>query len=161
MLEVAAENSLFLTKFSTVTHIHRREDFRASKIMKERLINHPKINILYNSIVTELIGTNKLEAIKIKNLQTNEESIVQIDGLFYGLGLTPNTNLFKDILKLDDAGYIIKSEHEHYETMTSIKGVFVAGDNTDKKYKQAIVASGEGCKACLDANNFLSEIGAI
>ena len=159
----ALEHAIFLTKFSDVTLIHRKDAFRASKIMQDRVLNNPKIKIIYDTVIKELNGSkdnknNKgLESITIKNLKTNEESELKVDGLFYGLGLTPNTQLFKGLLDMDEAGYIIKNPIDNLETMTSIEGVFVAGDVSDKIYRQAVVAAGDGCKAALDVVNYLNE----
>lgn len=152
----AMEEALFLTKFSDVILIHRRNEFRASKIMQERLLNNPKIKIIYDTIISELVGTDTLNSIICTNLKNNEKMSISVDGLFYGLGLTPNSNLFRNQIDIDDDGYIIKKENANYDTMTSIEGVFVAGDVSDKKYKQAIVACGDGCKAALDVEKYLS-----
>lgn len=151
----ALEEALFLTKFSEVTLIHRRDTFRASKIMQTRVFDNPKINILYNTVIQELKGDDKLKSIIIKNIKTDEIREISVDGLFYGLGLKPNTMLFKNLVEMDEEGYIQKFD-QFYETSTSLNGVFVAGDANDKKYRQAIVASGDGCKAALDVNNYLN-----
>lgn len=152
----AIEHALFLTKFSDVILIHRRDSFRASKAMQTKLFENPKIKIIYDTVIEKFNGTNKLESVIIKNIKTNEINEIEVDGLFYGLGLTPNTNLFKRVLDMDEEGYIKKKGDHHFETMTSIEGVFVAGDANDKIYRQAIVASGDGCKAAMDANNYLN-----
>lgn len=153
----ALEEALYLTKFSEVILIHRKNTFRASIIMQKRLLSNPKISIIYDAIITQLIGTKFLEAITIKNLKTNLETELKVDGLFYGLGLTPNTSLFKNVLQMDSEGYIIKYPSHNFETQTSIPGIFVAGDASDKLYRQAIVASGDGCRAALDSNKFIHE----
>ena len=154
------EESLFLTKFSNVTLVHRRNEFRASKIMQERVLNNPKITIIYNTVVDKLIGNNKLESIILLNVNNGKKTTMPVDGLFYGLGLTPNTQLFKNQIETDADGYIIRYRHPNgkYKTMTSIEGVFVAGDCSDKKYKQAVVACGDACKAALDAEKYLEEV---
>jgi len=151
------EEALFLTKFSNVVLIHRKNTFRASKIMQKRVLEHPKIQILYDTTVEKLQGKDKLESILIKNLKTSLIAEIKVDGLFYGLGLKPNTNLFSGILDMTEDGYVKKGFSEKFETMTSVHGVFVAGDSHDKIYRQAIVASGDGSKAALDANNYLNE----
>jgi len=143
-----------LTKFSNVTLIHRRNEFRASKVMIDRVLANNKINIIYDSVITQLIGSNKLESIICQNIKTNETFNLPVDGLFYGLGLKPNTNLFKNVINLDSDGYIIKND----ETMTNIPGIFVAGDASDKVYRQAVVAAADGCKAALDVCKYLSEL---
>jgi thioredoxin reductase (NADPH) len=149
------EEALFLTKFSQVTLIHRRDTFRASKVMQKRVLEHPKIRIIYNTVITELHGTHHLEAVTLRNVVTSETSKLLVDGLFYGLGLKPNTELFAGQLERDEDGYIRLVSSE-YETMTSVPGVFVAGDAQDKVYRQAVVAAGQGCKASLDVNAYLN-----
>lgn len=152
----AVEEALFLTKFSDVTIIHRRDVFRASKIMQQKLCKNKKIKIIYNSIVTELIGNDKLENIVIKNVLSGKTQTLEVDGMFYGLGLLPNTKLFQNKLDMDEDGYIKKICSEN--TLTSVKGVFVCGDASDKHYRQAIVACGEGCKAAIDVDSYLSSL---
>jgi thioredoxin reductase (NADPH) len=150
------EESLFLTKFSEVTLIHRSDQFRASKVMLTRAIEHPKIKFMTNTVIDKLEGTEKLKSVLLRNVQDNQVTEMKVDGLFYGLGLKPNTSLFKGILRMDEEGYIQKVGTK-FETMTSIDGVFVAGDAHDKVYRQAIVAGGDGCKAALDCNKFINE----
>ena len=147
----AMEESSYLTKYSNVTLIHRRGEFRASQAMQKKVLENPRITVIYNSVVTELVGSDCLESIKIKNIVSGEESILKVDGLFYGLGLTPNSSLVKDLLELEN-GYVKRFG----ETATSIKGLFVAGDVGDPIYRQAIVAAGDGCKAALDVDKYLS-----
>lgn len=156
----AMEEALFLTKFSNVALVHRRSDFRASKVMIDRVVNNPKINIIYDTIIDEVDGSNYLTNVTLMNIKTGKRTPMQIDGLFYGLGLTPNTKLFNGQIETDADGYIVKYRHLNgkYKTMTSIEGIFVAGDATDKKYKQAIVACGEGCKAALDVEKYLENL---
>lgn len=152
----ALEMGLFLTKFSDVILIHRRDTFRASKIMQSKLFENKRVKIIYDTAITKLHGTDKLTAITCKNIKTNEEFDLEVDGLFYGLGLTPNSQLFKNILELDTDGYIQKNKESKYDTATSVDGIFVAGDVHDKIYRQAIVAAGDGCRAALDVNDYLS-----
>lgn len=152
----ALEEATFLTKFSDVILIHRRDSFRASKAMQKKLFDNPKITIMYDTVVSELLGDVKLEKITVTNVKTGKQQTLEVDGLFYGLGLIPNTQLFNGVLEMDN-GYILKKPHPRFETMTSVPGIFVAGDSNDHVYKQAIVASGDGCKAALDADSFLSE----
>lgn len=156
----AMEEALFLTKFSNVTLIHRRDQFRASRIMQERVLNHPKINIHYNTIIEELNGDNKLKSVTLKNVISGKKTTVDVDGLFYGLGLTPNSKIFENELEMSDDGYIIRyrDPEKNYKTVTSVEGIFVAGDVTDKRYKQAIVACGDGCKSALDAIKYLENV---
>lgn len=159
--DTAMEEALFLTKFSNVLLIHRRKDFRASKIMIDRVMKHPKIKIMFNTIITKLIGKDYLQKIICLNIETGLEIILPVDGLFYGLGLTPNTTLFTNQIDQDSDGYIICHTNSNYKTMTSIEGVFVAGDCTDRRYKQAITAASDGCKGALDAINYLDGISTI
>lgn len=153
----AMEEALFLTKFSRVTIIHRGDKFKASRIMSERVLDNPKISIIYNTIIEELNGDTFLESIICRNVLTGQKSDILVNGLFYGLGLSPNTKLFNGQIEMDSDNYIIRYRHPDgkYKTMTSIEGVFVAGDATDKKYRQAIVACGDGCKAALDVEKYL------
>lgn len=156
----AIEEAQFLTKFSKVILIHRRDKFRASNIMQQKVLNNDKIDIIYDTEIIKLIGSDKLEGIIHKNVKTNEEKTIPVDGLFYGLGIKPNSLMFKDLLELDAEGYIVKKTDiiNHYETATSIPGIFVAGDVSDKKYRQAIVACGDGCRAAMDVNDYLSYV---
>ena len=131
------EEATFLTKFSNVTLIHRQNSFRASKAMQNKVLSNTKINIIYDTIITKLNGDETLESINVKNIKDNIESNIKVDGLFYGLGLKPNSNLFKGLIKMDNEGYIIKEECKDYETMTSIPGIFVSEmyliKNTDRR----------------------------
>lgn len=151
--DTAMEEAIFLTRFaSSVTIIHRRDDFRASKIMKERVLKNPKINVYWDSAVTECLGETKLEGLRIKNLKTGEEKVEAFGGLFVAIGHKPNTDLFKDILECNDVGYIITKDKSTY---TSIDGVFACGDVQDHVYRQAITAAGSGCMAAIDAERWL------
>lgn len=156
----AMEEALYLTHFaSTVTIIHRRKELRASKIMAQRAKEHPKINFLYDSIVLEFLGESKLGLkklthIRVKNVISNEETILPADGVFYAIGHTPNTQIFKDFIELDNNGYILTIGKSSY---TNIPGVFACGDCQDPTYRQAISAAGSGCIAAIDAERWLSE----
>jgi thioredoxin reductase (NADPH) len=154
----AIEEALFLTKFSDVVLIHRRDKFRASKIMQDRLFANSKVKIIYNTVITELVGDEHLEKIICTDVNDNHNFTLEVDGLFYGLGLKPNTELFKNILDVDADGYIIADPESGYKTMTSVRGIFVAGDATDKIYRQAVVACGNGCEAALDVERYLATI---
>lgn len=152
----AAEEALFLTKFSNVIIIHRRDKLRASHIMQQRLFNHPNIQIIFDTEIVKLIGdATHLTAIQIKNVKTSEITEVPVDGLFYGLGLKPTSELFRSIVDIDDGGYI---KHRPDSTHTSTHGIFAAGDVSDHIYRQAIVAAGSGCMAAMDAITYLSSI---
>lgn len=154
----AMEEANFLTKFGkTVTIIHRREEFRASKIMLERARANPKIHWATNTIITELVGDKVLEGIKTKNVKTGEEKSLGVTGLFFAIGHTPNTGIFKGQLDMDEVGYL-RLPHPP-KTITNIEGVFAAGDVADHYYRQAISAAGMGCMAAIEAERWLSEQG--
>jgi thioredoxin reductase (NADPH) len=149
----AMEEALFLTKFaSKVTVIHRRDEFRASKIMVNRVLAHDKIEVLWDSVVEEVLGEDAVTSLRIRNVVSGDESQLAADGMFVAIGHTPNTDVFKDSLDLDDAGYIIT---EPGTTRTSIEGVFAGGDVVDKVYRQAVTAAGMGCQAAIDAERWL------
>jgi thioredoxin reductase (NADPH) len=153
----AMEEALFLTRFgSKVTVIHRRESLRASKIMAERALAHPKISFIWNTAVEEVLGEEKTHALILRNLVTNERSELDADAMFIAIGHDPNTGIFKGQLDLDDAGYIKSSDG----VTTNIAGVFVGGDVQDIRYKQAITAAGLGCKASLEAEKYLESLEA-
>ncbi|MGH2750561.1 MAG: thioredoxin-disulfide reductase [Actinomycetota bacterium] len=148
----AMEEAIFLTKFaSKVTVVHRRDQLRASKIMQQRAFENPKIDFLWDSVITELAGDGKLTGAEVRNLETGAESLVEAGGVFVAIGHTPNTQLFEDQLELD-AGYI-KTAGE--TTETSVPGVFAAGDVVDYRYRQAVTAAGMGCAAAMDAERWL------
>ncbi len=155
----AMEEAIFLTKFaSSVTIIHRRDAFRASKIMQDRALSNDKINVIWNSEVVDMIGDEKdkgLESVILKNLLTNEETSHLVDGLFLGIGHSPNSDLFKDYLDLNEKGYILTKPDT---SETSLSGVFAAGDIQDTKYMQAITAAGSGCMAAIDAERYLETL---
>ncbi len=149
----AMEEALVLTKFAnTVTIMHRRDAFRASEIMQKRVKEHPKIKIMYNSEITEILGENKVQSAKIKNSQTNTVAEMPIDGVFVAVGHIPNSAVFEGIEK-DERGFIKVYNH----TKTNIEGVYVAGDVHDADYKQAVTAAGFGCMAALEVEKYLME----
>ena len=155
--DTAMEEALFLTKFaSKVTLIHRREEFRASKIMQDRVIAHDKIEILWNTEVLEINGTKEtgVDNVRIYNNKTREETIYPTKGVFIAIGHKPNTDLFKGVLDMDDVGYLIT---EGRTMKTNIEGVFACGDAQDAYYRQAVTAAGTGCMAAIDAERFLVE----
>ena len=148
----AMEEALFLTKFaSKVTIIHRRDSLRASKIMQDRAHANEKIEFLWDTVVTDLVGDNKLEAVQVENLKTGASSALALTGLFVAIGHVPNTPLFKGQLDMDDAGYLIT----HDGAKTNVPGVFACGDVQDHVYRQAITAAGSGCMAAIDAERWL------
>ena len=151
----AMEEATFLTKFaSEVTIIHRRDQFRASKIMVDRAMNNPKISIKYNSIVKDIIGTKEsgVESVEIWDVKSSESSFFECSGVFMAIGHVPNTKIFNDSIELDDNGYIKTMPGS---TRTNIQGVFACGDVQDNTYKQAVTAAGTGCMAALDAEKWL------
>ena len=153
----AMEEALFLTRFgSRVTVIHRRETLRASKIMADRALAHPKIDFIWNTAVVECFGSTHLESLTLENLVTGERSTYAADALFIAIGHDPNTAIFDGQLDLDAARYIVSSDG----VRTNVPGVFVGGDVYDIRYKQAITAAGMGCKASLEAEKYLEELDA-
>jgi thioredoxin reductase (NADPH) len=152
--DTALEEALTLTSYAReVTIVHRRDQFRACKLFQEKISANQKITLARNSVVEEILGERKVEAVRLKNVQTGEVKTVPADGVFIAIGHLPETALFKGQIALDPNGYIVV----HDETKTSVEGVFAAGDNHDTKYKQAITAAGSGCKAALDAQRYLQE----
>jgi thioredoxin reductase (NADPH) len=154
--DTAMEEATFLTKFATkVIVVHRRGEFRASKIMRERVLGNPKIEVVWNSTVEEILGDTAVTGVKLRNLKIGETSEHPTDGVFVAIGHTPNTSLFDGQLELAN-GYIVVEEPT---TKTSVPGVFAAGDVTDVIYRQAVTAAGQGCKAAMDAERFLESEG--
>lgn len=150
----AMEDSLFLTRFAKqVTIFHRRDTLRASKIMQERVLNHPKIRVVWDTVVEDVLGDAKVTGVKIRNLKTNQGSTFPCDGLFVAIGHEPNTKLFKGHIDLDEKGYIRLTHHSN----TSVEGVFAAGDVHDIRYRQAVTAAAAGCRAAMDAEKWLEE----
>lgn len=150
----AIEEATFLTKFATKIHlVHRRSELRASKIMQERAFSNEKIKFLWESEVVDIKGDQKMQQAVIKNIKTNEETILDVGGLFVAIGHVPNTRLFKNQIDMDDEGYIILKN----KTCTNIEGVFAAGDVHDRSYRQAVTAAGFGCMAAIDVDKYLTE----
>ena len=160
--DTAMEEASFLTKFaSKVTIVHRRDQFRASKIMQQRVLNNPKVSVVWNSVVHEVMGEERngkktMTGLKLKNVTTDEITQVKTDGLFMAIGHQPNTTLFKGILDMDEKEYL---KVQPGSTRTNIPGVFAAGDVADSYYRQAVTAAGTGCMAAIDAERFLGEQG--
>jgi thioredoxin reductase (NADPH) len=153
--DTACEEALYLSKLCPTVHmIVRRDDMRASKIMKDRVLNTPNIKVYWNSETNEILGDKKVEGVSIKNNHTNENSEIKVEGFFVAIGHHPNSAIFKNILELDDAGYIITQPNS---TKTNIAGVFAAGDVQDKIYRQAVTSAGSGCMAALDAERYIAE----
>ena len=157
--DTAMEEALFLTKFATeVTLIHRRGEFRASKIMQDRVLEHEKIKVLWNTEIKEINGTKEsgVDSVTLFNSQTNETSKFETRGVFIAIGHKPNTDLFRGVLDMDEVGYL---KTEGRSMKTNIHGVFACGDAQDSYYRQAITAAGTGCMAAIDAERFLAEHG--
>ena len=149
----AMEEATFLTKFaSKVTIVHRRDEFRASKIMQERALANPKIEVIWNAEVVEVLGEDAVTGVRLRDTTTGETRDFHTDGVFVAIGHTPNTELFRDWLELDTEGYVVVREPR---THTSVEGVFAAGDVTDRIYRQAVTAAGQGCKGAMDAEKML------
>lgn len=153
----AMEEATFLTKFaSQVTIVHRRDKLRASKIMQDRAMNNPKINFLWNTDVVDVLGSEKVTGVRLRDLKTGSESTFACAGLFLAIGHTPNTAFLKGQLQTDADGYIVTTPGR---TTTSIPGVFACGDVQDHRYRQAITAAGTGCMAAIDCERWLQEQG--
>jgi thioredoxin reductase (NADPH) len=154
--DTAMEEALFLTKYaSEVIIIHRRDTFRASKIMLGRAKKNEKVSFITDTVVEDVLGAESVEGVRIKNLETGEARELELDGFFAAIGHAPATEVFKDQLEMDEGGYILQKEH----TMTSVPGVFAAGDVSDKRYRQAVTAAGDGCRAAIDAERWLEAQG--
>ena len=150
----AIEEATFLTKFATTVHlVHRRDSLRASKVMQERALNNEKIKFHWDSAVIDIKGDQKIQQAVLKNLKTNEESTLDVGGLFVAIGHEPNTRLFKNQIDLDDEEYVVLKDKTH----TNVEGVFAAGDVHDRNYRQAITAAGYGCMAAIDVDKYLTE----
>lgn len=153
----AMEEATFLTKFaSLVTIVHRKDTFRASKIMQDRALNNPKIKVIWDSEVEEVLGDNAVTGVRIKNLKTGKTSELKCEGFFVAIGHEPNTGFLKGHLELDPKGYLILPKRP--TTATNVKGVFGAGDVQDTIYRQAVTAAASGCQAAIDAERFLESL---
>jgi thioredoxin reductase (NADPH) len=150
--DTAMEEAFVLSKVaSEVKVIHRRDKLRASKYLQEKAFANPKIKFVWNSTVQEILGKDRVEGVRLRRINSGEESVLSCDAVFIAIGHKPNTDIFKDQIELDQTGYIVARE----DTRTNIDGVFVAGDAADYRYRQAIAAAGSGCKAALDAEKYL------
>jgi thioredoxin reductase (NADPH) len=149
----ACEESTFLTRFASKVYlVHRRDELRASKIMAERTLENDKIEMVWDSEVEEILGEDKVSGVRLRNNKTDAEQTVECAGVFVAIGHIPNTQIFTEQLEMDDAGYIIRTEG----AQTSVPGVFVAGDCSDKVYRQAVTAAGMGCAAAIEAERLLA-----
>lgn len=155
--DTACEEAHYLSKLcKKVTMLVRRDEFRASQIMQERVKNTPNIEILFNTETVEVLGEDGVTGVKVRNNKTGEESVVDIHGFFVAIGHQPNTQIFGDYLSLDETGYILVDKGS---TRTNVDGVFACGDAQDNIYRQAVTAAGTGCMAALDAERYLAEYG--
>jgi thioredoxin reductase (NADPH) len=153
----ACEEAIYLTRFASVVYlVHRRDTLRASKIMAERTLSHAKVKPIWNSVVTEIldVSKDKVIGVRLRNLKTDSQSVVDCAGVFVAIGHMPNTDLFRGVLDVDENGYILPK----HGTETNVPGVFVAGDCTDNVYRQAITAAGLGCAAAIDAERYLAQL---
>jgi thioredoxin reductase (NADPH) len=154
--DTAMEEAIFLTKFaSKVTIVHRRHEFRASKVMQDRALSNPKIEVIWDSVVDAIEGEGAVSGVNLRHVETGEVVRRPTDGVFVAIGHDPNTELFRGQLDLDEDGYIRVAEPR---TLASVPGVFAAGDVTDRVYRQAVTAAGQGCKAAIDAERFLEDL---
>ena len=154
--DTALEEANFLTRYAShVTLIHRRDTLRASKIMQERTFKNPKISIIWDTDVIDVQGDDAVTGLLLYNRKTGEKSVLPVQGFFLAIGHQPNTELFKGFIEMDKAGYIVPVDH----TMTNIPGVFAAGDVTDHRYRQAVTAAADGCRAAIDLERWLESQG--
>jgi len=148
----ALEEALFLTRFGrSVTVVHRRKELRASKIMQDRALSHPKIDFRWDSVVTEVLGDGKASGVAVRDVVTGENDVVEAEGVFVAIGHVPNTDVFAGQLDMDENGYITTTDG----TRTNVDGVFACGDVQDHVYRQAVTAAGSGCMAAIDAGRWL------
>jgi thioredoxin reductase (NADPH) len=154
--DTALEEATFLTRYAShVTLVHRRDMLRASKIMQDRAFKNPKISFIWNTEVVDVLGDDAVTGLRLRDVKNGEESILPTQGLFLAIGHEPNTGLFKGVIDMDEKGYITPVEF----TMTNIPGVFAAGDVTDHRYRQAVTAAGDGCRAAIDLERWLESQG--
>ena len=156
--DTALEEATFLTRFASKVHLlHRRDAFRGSRIMVQRTLANPKIEVHYNTVVEEVLGDSKVEGLRLRDTVTGEERVMPVEGLFIAIGHRPNTDIFRGWLEIDEKGYL----RVEGETGSQIEGVFIAGDVHDHRYRQAITAAGDGCKAAIDAERWLEAQGVV
>jgi thioredoxin reductase (NADPH) len=154
--DTALEEATFLTRYAShVTLVHRRDTLRASKIMQDRAFKNPKISFIWDTEVVEVLGDDAVTGLRLHNVKNGEEYVLPTQGLFLAIGHEPNTGLFKGVIDMDEKGYITPVEY----TMTNIPGVFAAGDVTDHRYRQAVTAAGDGCRAAIDLERWLESLG--
>lgn len=152
--DTAMEEATFLAKFASSVHvIHRRDELRASAALEKEACSNPKISFVWDTVVTEVLGERRVQGIRTKNLKTGQDGVLEVDGLFVAIGYDPNTEIFKGQVELDEKGYVAVKN----VTESSVPGVFAAGDVHDFRYRQAITAAADGCKALLDAEKFVKQ----
>ena len=155
--DTAAEEAVYLSKLCTTVHMFvRKEQMRASKVMQDRVLNTPNIKVYWNTDTDEILGAQKVEAVRIKNNKTGDTQEIPISGFFVAIGHEPNSKIFKDYINMDETGYILTTPGT---SKTNLEGVFAAGDVQDKNYRQAVTAAGSGCMAALDAERYLATLG--
>jgi thioredoxin reductase (NADPH) len=154
--DTALEEATFLTRFaSEVVMLHRRDQFRGSKIMQQRALANPKISVRWNSEVADVLGQDRVTGLRLRDTENGRETELDADGLFVAIGYRPNTEAFRDWLEIDEKGYLVATDH----TRSKIEGVFIAGDVHDHRYRQAVTAAGDGCRAAIDAERWLESQG--
>lgn len=154
--DVALEDTIFLTSFvNHATIIHRRDKLRASEILQERAFKNPKISFVWDSVVEEILGEQKVEGVRVRNVKTGKQEVIKCDGVFVAIGHQPNTSIFQGEIELDEKGYVVTRQ----ATATSVEGAFAAGDVRDFHYRQAVTAAGDGCRAALDVRDYLERKG--
>jgi len=152
----AMEEATFLTRFASKVYvIHRRDEFRASKIMIQKAADNPKIEFIMDTVVVDVLGDEAVTGVQLKNVKTGEIKNLKVDGMFVAIGHTPNTSLFKGQVDIDEKGYILTSTEKTNQSATNLPGVFACGDVQDSHYQQAVTAAGSGCQAALDAEHYL------
>ena len=153
----ALEEGLFITRYaSSVTIVHRRDELRASPLLQKRAADHPKVDFIWNSVVTEILGDGKVEAVRLKDVKTGAERILETDGIFVFIGHTPNTQMFGGQLAMDPHGYI----QVDVRMQTSVPGVFASGEAADPHFRQVVTSAGMGAAAAIEATHFLEEHGS-
>jgi len=152
----ALEEGLFITRYaSSVTIIHRREELRASPVLQKRAAEHPRVSFIWNTVITEVVGSDKVEAVRLKNLKTGGETVLQTDGAFIFIGHTPNTQMFKGQLEMDNRGYLKINDR----MQTSVPGVFAGGEAADPNFRQVVTSAGMGAAAAIEATRYLEAQG--
>jgi thioredoxin reductase (NADPH) len=153
--DTAMEEALFLTKFASKVHVvHRRDEFRASKIMAQRVMDHEKVNVIWNTVLKEIKGDTTVQSVTLESTESGDQTEMPVNGVFIAIGHKPNTELFTEQIDLDENGYVVRPTDG--STRTNVEGVFAAGDVADHTYRQAVTAAGTGCMAAIDAERWLA-----